>query len=286
VETETATPTALTKALVTLLRPLVRLLIAQGVTYPYMTVLLKRLFVEVADRDFRLEAKAQTVSRVSVISGVHRKDVRRLLDEPADGAAVPKAVSLGARLITTWLADPEFHDKDGRPAPLSRSGAAGEGPSFEALVQRVHKQDVRPRAVLDELLRVGTVRVDEERMVHLDTQAFVPRDDVDELAYYFGRNLRDHIAAGAHNLAETSDRLPERALYYDKLSGESVLELRDASRELGMDLLREMNSRAAELARRDEGRPDATQRMTLGFYYYAGPDEEDSDPDSGSDKKA
>ena len=69
---------ALVRALRKLLRPLVRLMLAHGITYPYLSDLLKGLFVEVAEQDFRLDAKAPTDSRVSLVSGVHRKDVARL----------------------------------------------------------------------------------------------------------------------------------------------------------------------------------------------------------------
>ena len=69
---------ALVAALRRLLRPLVHLMVARGITYPQLSDLLKGLFVEVADGDFRLDGKAPTDSRVSLVSGVHRKDVSRL----------------------------------------------------------------------------------------------------------------------------------------------------------------------------------------------------------------
>ena len=61
-----------------LLRPLVRLLIKSGVTFPALCDLLRELYVNVAEYDFALPDKSQTDSRVSLLTGIHRKEVRRL----------------------------------------------------------------------------------------------------------------------------------------------------------------------------------------------------------------
>ena len=69
-----------------LLRPLVRLLIRSGITFPVATELLRELYVNVAENDFGLPDKEQTDSRVSLLTGIHRKEVRRLR-----GAGAPPA---------------------------------------------------------------------------------------------------------------------------------------------------------------------------------------------------
>ena len=58
-------------ALRRVLRPMVKLMLARGITFPYLSELLKSLFVEVADREFRVDITEPTDSRVSLISGVH-----------------------------------------------------------------------------------------------------------------------------------------------------------------------------------------------------------------------
>src|SRR5262245_30078545 len=67
-----------TIALTRVLHPLVRLMIARGITFSAAVELLKRVYVEVADQHFRLTDERQTDSRVSLITGLHRKDVKRL----------------------------------------------------------------------------------------------------------------------------------------------------------------------------------------------------------------
>ena len=102
---------SLVAALRHLLRPLVRLLVARSVTYPMLAELLKETYVDVADRHFRLENKPATDSRVSLLSGVHRKDVRRLRGRvPADAGSMPESVALGAQLVAAWTTKREFRD--------------------------------------------------------------------------------------------------------------------------------------------------------------------------------
>ncbi|MGH6638020.1 MAG: DUF6502 family protein, partial [Polaromonas sp.] len=147
----TPTPSpALVLALRRVLRPLVKLMLARGVTYPYFCDLLKALFVEVADKDFRIGPKPPTDSRVSLVTGVHRKEVNRLRQEMAsDTETVPSVVSLGAQLVAVWLGSPQYLDENNRPKPLARFVSEGGDLSFEALVAGVNS-DIRSRVVLDE----------------------------------------------------------------------------------------------------------------------------------------
>ncbi|HYD98866.1 MAG TPA: DUF6502 family protein [Alphaproteobacteria bacterium] len=259
-------PAALWRALAMLLRPLVRGLIALGITQPQLAEFLKSIYVEVASGLRDPDGRGPNQSRLSVMTGVHRKDVKRLLAEPPAGEAPPSATSIGARLIGVWLGTPGLCDGEGRPLPLPRLPTEG-GPSFEALVQGVSK-DIRPRAVLDEWLRQGIATLDGADRVHLSASAFVPNSSFDDLAYYFGRNLRDHIAASTHNLLGGAPPLLERAVYYDRLRPESVEALAALSRDWAMRALTAVNAEALRLADADEGAPEATHRIAFGTYVY------------------
>ncbi|HEX6827782.1 MAG TPA: DUF6502 family protein [Burkholderiales bacterium] len=274
-------PPALMRALLRLLRPLVRFLLSQGITYPLLIEQLKELYVDVASQDFRLDEKRQTDSRVSLISGVHRKDVRRLRDTGTLAKdAAPASVSLGAQLVAAWTGMPEYLDRRGRPLPLPRLARERGGVSFEGLVTSVSK-DIRSRAVLDEWLRLGVARIDDEDRVCLNVEAFVPEKGFDEKAYYFGQNLADHIAAGAHNLNGGRPPFLDRSVYYDCLTPESVTTLAQMSERLGMKALKAINRKAMELERRDAGAPAARNRMNFGIYFFSTPrnDDEQSRPE-------
>lgn len=269
-------PPALIAALRRLLRPLIKLLLVNGITYPFLSNLLKSLYVEVAREEFLLNGKPQTDSRISLLSGVHRKDVKRLGEESQQEQTTPPAISLGAKLVAVWTSNTLYLDEHGKHLPLPRQASEGGAKSFEGLVSSVSK-DIRSRVILDEWLRIGIAHIDEEDRVCLNTDAFIPENGYDEKAYYFGQNLHDHIAAGAHNILGQKPPFLDRSVYYDNLTAESVAELAELSKKLGMQTLVAINKRAKSLQDSDEQKPDANQRINFGVYYFATEEKRPSD---------
>ena len=261
-------PKPLISAIRRLLRPLVRLLIAKGVGLAALMELLKEAYVDVALNEFPVEGKKQTDSRVSLLTGVHRKDVKRLRERPTEKMAAPRSIGLGGQIVSRWLGSKETTDKKGQPLPLPRK-TDSRGPSFESLVSGVSK-DVRPRALLDEWLRLGVAHLDEDDRVVLNRMAFVPEKGFEEKAFYFGRNIHDHLAATAHNLLEEGNPTLERSVHYTGLTEESAAELAEAAERSGMKALLEMNRLALELAEKDKGRATATRRINFGLYFFDG----------------
>jgi len=261
---------AFVQALRHALRPLVKLMLARGVTFTYASELLKSLFVEVADRDFRLEAKAPTDSRVSLISGVHRKEVNRLRQAMESGdETVPEVVSLGAQLVAQWMGSPPYVDDDGRPQPLARFASEGAELSFETLVARV-STDIRPRVVLDEWLRLGVVHIDAQGRVCLNVGAFVPAKGFDEKCFYLGHALHDHAAAAAHNMLDGQPPFMERIVHYEGLSEAAVKDLNEQAATLGMQSLVAVNKSALAWAKKRSNADDSPRRrMTFGVYFYS-----------------
>lgn len=259
---------ALTRLVERILRPLIRILLARGFTYPMFLGMLKSAYVQVAKQDFPLAEKRQTDSRISLLTGVHRKDVRRLAHEIPGPDVMPSNVSMGSQLIAQWLTDSDYRDESGRPLPLQRRSKKGGAKSFEALVSSQSK-DIRPRAVLDEWLRLGIVHIDASDRVCLDVEGFVPEKGFDEKAYYVGHNVHDHLAAGVHNLLGRPAPFLERSVHSHRISQASIQELAGLSRELGIQMLQTLFLRAQELEERDVGNNTADSRMNLGIYFYS-----------------
>jgi hypothetical protein len=257
-------PAKLHAPLARLLRPLVRLLIRSGITFPMLTELLRELYVNVAEYDFALQGKEQTDSRVSLLTGIHRKEVRRLRGAGAPVNTVPATISQTSRILARWLADPDFTSRDGRPLPLPRMAEPPQ-PSFERLVASVTR-DVRPRAVLDEWLDRKLIVLDAEDRAVLVEAAYVPRGGDDQQLYYLGRNLHDHIAAAVANVEAPSPQFLERAVHYDGLTKELAEQLQQRSREVAMDVLQTMNREAH--AASDKALP-GQWRWNFGVYVYA-----------------
>lgn len=252
-----------------LLRPLVRLCIRSGMTFPALAQLLRELFVNVAEHEFALDGKEQTDSRVSLLTGIHRKDVSRLRGAGTPVRETPASLSRTSAIVARWLSAPQFTGVNGEPLPLPRT-APDDGPSFEALVASVTK-DVRPRAVLDEWLDRKLVTVDASDHVVLMEAAFVPHGDDDRKWHYFGRNIHDHVAAAVTNVSAASPPFMERAVHYDKLSPELARQLEARSRRLAMDALTTANGDANRSLEHDKG---GNSRWIFGVYVYR----EDAEP--------
>lgn len=272
---------ALDSALRKALRPVVRLLIARSLRLPFIVELLKSLYVDVADREFPVAGKPQTDSRVNLLTGVHRKDVKRLRTERRGKFESPHQASLSTQLIARWTNEPRYLDANGKPLPLPRADRDGTEPTFDSLVRDLNT-DIRPRVVLDEWQRLGIASIDDGGRVCLQTDAFIPAEGSEEMAYYFGRNLHDHAAAAVHNVLGGKPPRLERSVAYNNLTSASVDELAALARRRGMETLQELNSRALELQRRDASAADATLRMNFGVYFFTEPEADGDDVDEAN----
>jgi hypothetical protein len=254
-------------ALQRVLKPLIRLALAQGVNYPMLLETLKSVFVQVAEEDFKLAQREQTDSRVSLLTGLHRKDVRRLRNQPEDAEKPSPLATLGSELVGLWISHADFIDANGKPKALPRLASVGGNISFERLVAQVSK-DIRARPVLDEWLRVGVVHIDENDCVCLNTEAFVPSAGFEEKLFFFQHNIHDHLAATAHNLMNLTPSMLERCVYYDGLTAAAINELKTLAEEQGMIALKNVNARAIELHESSQTDPDADQRFNFALYFY------------------
>ena len=270
---------ALLRALRRLMRPLVRFLVRSGITFPVLADLLRVLYVEVVNEDLLADPRSRTDSRVSLLTGVHRKEIRRLRTAGEDTEEAPPLVTVSSQIIARWLGLPAYAAPSGGPTPLPRAAAAEGGVSFESLVASV-TTDLRPRTVLDDWLEQGIVTIDAEDRVRLNASAFLPRPGRSEQFFYFARNLHDHLAAAAANLssadgARAGKGAPflDRSVHYDRLSPDLAARLETAGREGAQRLLLEIN-RLALTALEAEGEVPAgstvpTRRVNLGIYLYA-----------------
>lgn len=256
---------ALTRVLHGLLRPLVRTLIAHGLTAPAVYRLLKRVYVEVAHEEFRIADKPPTDSRITLLTGVHRRDVRDILTSDAESwSGARQKTTVFATVVGQWLANPDFLDRSGKPLILPRSG---DKQSFESLVRSV-STDLRARTVLDELLRLGLVREVDEGLILETEQAVFGSGSNDHKTVFFAANVGDHLAAAAENLLAEEPPFLERAVFYNHLSETSVDQIEAAARAESQTVLNALNKQSAQLQKQDKSTPGPKQRYRFGVYFY------------------
>lgn len=255
---------ALANAIRRMLRPLVRLMLRNGMAFADFSAIAKKEFVAVADEDYLLPTGKRSVSRVSVLTGINRKDVKRLLEEPNELPAVEN--NRAARVIDGWLRDSDYHAKNGEPLPLILDHSEV---SFSSLVRK-YSGDMPPRTVLDELIRVGAVK-QEGKQVSLCNNAYVPTNDNVELLNLSGTSMADLLNTIDHNLnKEKSETRLQLSVAYDDVSSQGVELFKKLSNEKAAELLNTLDTFLASQDRSInpsiEG--EGQYRTGMGIYYF------------------
>ncbi|RDH82879.1 MAG: hypothetical protein DIZ80_11455 [endosymbiont of Galathealinum brachiosum] len=260
------TQAALVKAVMMLCRPLVRLMIEKGMTFPQFRDLIKELYVDVADKQFSLDDKKPSDSRIFVLTGVHRKDIKRIRQNTQqEKSTITSSASLSGEIIARWSGLPEYLDEKGKPRILSKNTNNNQ-PGFEQLVSGVSK-DVRPKVILEEWLRLKIVRLKDDDIV-LNKSAFITNKEFKEMTYYLGHHIHDHMASCVNNILDEQTPMLERSVYYASLSKNSVKKLRSIADKKGNELLQNLNKQALKFHETDKHKDDANYRMRLGIYWY------------------
>jgi len=256
-----------------LLRPVVRQLVAYGVGYPALGRLLKQLYVEVAEQDFALPFKRLTDSRVSLLTGIHRKEIVQLRRRatPRD-AVVEVEDTLATHVLGRWMAGPPYASRDGIAHRLPYDVADPATPSFARLVREIGV-DIPVRSVLDELLRQGTAELLPNGDVAVVREANIPADDIEAKLTLLGADPGELFTTIVHNIEHPESPHLQRKVVYDNIGADALAELREEARRLGEEFIRRAN---ALLAARDHDRnPDAPggarTRVVLGAHYFEEP---------------
>ncbi len=256
-----------------LLRPLVRRLLHWEITYPVLDDILRSLFVEVAATDFALPHKHPTDSRISLVTGIHRKEVARLRELPAlERASLRLEETIVTRVIGRWMAGPPYADRQHRAKPLPYEVTGSRQSSFSRLVGEAGF-DGPVRSVLDEMLRSGAVVMSDDGRVELVREANISVRGVEGKLELLGSDPGEIFDTIVHNLESPGEPWFHRKVVYDNIGADSLPDLRRDTGVAGESLIREAN---ALLAARDRDRnPEAPggrrSRVVVATYYFEEP---------------
>jgi hypothetical protein len=254
-----------------MLRPVVRQLIAYGVSYPAFDRIVKHVFVEVAEHDFALPFKRQTDSRITLVTGLNRKEVPALRERTGE-RSVEVEHTVTTHVIGRWMTGPPYADATGRPHPLPYSSDRARTASFARLVRDL-TVDVPVRSVLDELLRVGAVELLSNGDVVLRREAHVPAGDAEGKLTLLGTDPAEVFATIIHNIEHPETPHLQRKVVYDNIGAEALAELRAEARRAGEEFVRRANTLLAsyDRDRHPKAPGGARTRVVLGTYYFEEP---------------
>lgn len=267
----------------TVLRPIAKAMIAHGVPLSTGLSILKEVLVDVASQD-TADGKPPSDSRITAITGVHRKDVKaiRERDEQTPPEAKPSVIG---NVVGRWLGSSQYQTPDGLPAPLPRTRQPDGAPSFADIVREV-STDIRPASVLEAMSAQRLIEIREASdEVVLRTQAYIPTGDRSDLYDFWGKNLRDHVLAATHNVTAEGGApvFFERAVFYHQLTDKSVAQLDADARAAGMAVLQNLNKSASTLQEHDRSAADAKHRFRFGMFFYTEPETDVSKSEDEND---
>ncbi|HEY9023198.1 MAG TPA: DUF6502 family protein [Burkholderiaceae bacterium] len=265
---DSALTTALGAALARLLRPIVRLMLKHSFSYSAFESVAKRVYAECAMEDFALPGRKPSVSRAAILTGLTRKEVNTLLTEPWSGANADSThYNRAARVVTAWVREARFSGTDGSPRALAMDGPDG----FNELV-RLHGGDVPARAVLDELTRVGSVRVRDDGRVQLVQRGFVPNEGMIAKIAILGSDVRDLAETITFNIEQTRapDARYQRKVMHFGIPPEALPAFRALSGKQAQKLLEGLDAWLSEhdLSALPESEWGDTARVGVGIYYF------------------
>lgn len=204
--------TALLTGIKALLRPAVVFAVRRSFRIQDLTEALKEVFLDVAEDELQRDGAQVNVSRLSALTGLHRRDVMRLW---RDEHEPKRGTDLVTRIVGQWQADKRFLTANGRPKTLQLEGRRG---AFADLVSSV-SSDLNPYTVLFELERAGTVERT-ERGIRLVRRSYQPRGDLEEgmgllqedgtsLMHAVTQNLLDSPALENLHIKTVYDNIPQ-----------------------------------------------------------------------------
>ncbi len=270
-------PTRVAQAAAKILAPLAQLFVAHGLKFGDAEKLLKQAFYEAGLRELSRAGIQPNVSRLSVSTGLHRKDVKVFTESSVDtvaGESVAAQIdsidgsSAASRLYTRWSTEPDYRVGN-RLRDLPLRAESGQ-PSFDALAREI-SNDAHPRAMLEELKRLGLVDIDDGAgLVRLKPGGFIPLFERTEMLALLGDNLADHLETAVGNVISNTDKRLEQAVFMDSLSTRSIEQVQLLARRLWSANMRSLVRSMTRLGEADsKAAHQPTYRIRVGMYFYS-----------------
>jgi len=261
-------------ALRLLFRPVARIMLRAGINWQELADVCKATYVEVATEDFGIRGRPTNISRVAILTGLTRKEVRRLrtLLQEAN-PEIFNRMNYATRVLSAWYQDKEFLGADGQPIPLPHSGEAG---SFESLCNK-YSGDVAATTMLKELKHVEAVAEAADGTLTVKTRYYMPTMMDPERMLSSGSVLEDMGYTVAYNL-HRSDKDPgrfERRATNTSIPASAVPEFREFLEDEGQAFLEEVDAWLSE-HEIDDSDDEESVRLGLGAYWIEGRKREES----------
>jgi hypothetical protein len=249
------------------LRPIVRFLLRNGVTWNEFKELSKEMYVGVAREEYGIQGRPTNNARVAVITGLSRREVSRIRNKLLEGAERPdlRQGNRISRILTGWHVDPEFQNEDGQPKDLPSNGPTG---SLFSLLKR-YAGDLPHGALKKEMLQLGLIKENPDESLKVLQRDYVYTILDPEMVRQMSVALHDHATTLEHNINPDRKKPArfERMADNARISARSAKTFMKLVENRGMEFLQEIDAWLSthEI---DESNDDTDRQVRLGVGVY------------------
>ena len=245
-----------------ILLALIRTLLRNGMSYGEFDQIARKCFVDVAFADFTTTGKKQTVSNVAILTGLNRKEVKKMheLDVTQSAVINSKQYNRIIRVLGGWINDPAFLRKDGNPRDLDYEGVG----SFSELVKK-YSGDMPVAAMQKALMNSSNIKFTDENQVRLLSHAYLPSDDPLEKLAILGADTRQLIETIDFNLSAAEEELRfQRKASNPRIAVASIPKVKQFLRRKGQAFLEEMDLYLSQ----HEADDDSSTELSISLFYH------------------
>jgi len=257
-----------------LLRPLIRILLRHGVTYAELSEVVKTVYVSIAAHEFRVPGKKMSKARIAIVTGLTRKEVQRISESDKESSRPKTNLSRIGRVLSGWHTDPDYTGPYGMPLELRYDSDVPGDATFLRLVQR-YSGDMTPRAMLDELLRIGAVVETDQNWFKVLRREYVPHTLAPDFLERVGYGVHNFVSTIETNIKKAGPGQGrfERTVNPDVGLRRQDLQLFDQYvRQSGQKFLEDIDNWLTKLDR--PGKKDEVVQTGVGIYHFVVEDEE------------
>ncbi len=240
-----------------------------GIGYREFAEIAKCAFVDVSTSDYGLRGRPTNISRVAVMTGLTRKEVKRIRGVIEEGTEIDTSkVVPPIEILHRWHTDTTFVDDGGKPKILPFEGTDA---SFASLVRR-YGGDIPPGAMRTELKRVKAIEENDDGSLRVVRRHFRPRDKEQIVESALGRSLFGLAHAINNNVdVDESEAWIQRIAWTSRIRGEDRSRVRRISRERIDEFLRgidDLYSAYETIYPAEEIENSKTGAVGVGVYYF------------------
>jgi hypothetical protein len=248
-----------------MLRPIASMLLRCGMTWKEFSDLSKSVFVEAATAEFGIKGRPTNVSRVSILTGISRKEVKRQRDLLESNEPLVERKTTGAtNVLSAWFQDHVFRDANSVPMLLEEHGA---GASFETLCGR-YGGGIAPSTMLKELLNTGAVERQQDGRLKVLSRYYQPAVHDDENLLFAIDRIYDVVETMNNNVFPGDKSQPRFGGYADHVEFpvSAIPRFRKFLDERGQTFLEEVDDWLAQHAGGDNQQADDVARVGVALF--------------------